>query len=149
MESTKDETSAIKKNLSATDGDLVKSDGKESHENLENQATLNTDTKEAAVDKANRSTDDNATTNKNEALSDKTNKLGDSKDSKKGSGDSPKQSSDKANGFYLDVFAQFVEESLKTPFALGQEKEKPKLKITERCILVFTLLIILCKATID
>jgi len=36
------------------------------------------------------------------------------------------------NGFYLDVMEKFVNESLKTPFALGQEKEKPRLKIADR-----------------
>ena len=132
MKSSENEISAAKNNLFATDGDLVKSEGIENSN--KNQDTQKGDTKDTALEKATKNTEENATTNKNETPSDETNKLGDNKDSKKGSGDSPKQSSDKANGFYLDVFAQFVEESLKTPFAFGQEKEKPKLKITERCI---------------
>ena len=61
----------------------------------------------------------------------------DSKENKSETKSSPTKQSrieqrNKENKFYLEDFKKYVEESLKTPFALGQEKEKPKLKISER-----------------
>ena len=39
--------------------------------------------------------------------------------------------------FHLKVFWRYVDESFSTPFALSQEKDKPKLKINERSVRVY------------
>lgn len=46
---------------------------------------------------------------------------------------------EESDAFHLDVFWRYVDETFSTPFALSREKDKPKVKVSERFVKARTL----------